>query len=297
MEKRLQPQLKIKNELDAVLKNVEVSFKSHDDRDVQTLLVYMPLDGNPDPLNKFFSVVKEGILANFVLKCSDIERQLRIHKEGAAERLFNKAVRQLSKHTAQGELGELIMFTLLDVYLEAPKLLTKISTKTANTMPVFGADGVHGQFYDGQFKLYLGESKLHKSFNSAASKAAKSIKSANEKYQKEFDLIESHRDFYDLDEDLENILLEILDPLSNESIDEVLHSSCFIGFANPELFDHLGDEFENKYVELANNHVRHFFKKLEDEGVDINKSVLMILPFNDIENLVEEFIRYMDIQQ
>ena len=62
MEKRLQPQLKIKNELDAVLKNVEVSFKSHDDRDVQTLLVYMPLDGNPDPLNKFFSVVKEGIL-------------------------------------------------------------------------------------------------------------------------------------------------------------------------------------------------------------------------------------------
>ena len=110
-------------------------------------------------------------------------------------------------------------------------------------------------------------------------------------------MIESHRDFYDLDEDLENILLEILDPLSNESIDEVLHSSCFIGFANPELFDHLGDEFENKYVELANNHVRHFFKKLEDEGVDINKSVLMILPFNDIENLVEEFIRYMDIQQ
>lgn len=295
MEKRLRPQLKIKEELSAVLSNVEVTFKLNDGRDVQTLLVYMPLDGHPNPLNKFFSIVKEGILANFVLKCSDIERQLRIYKEGAAERLFDKAVRQLSKHTAQGELGELILFTLLDVYLEAPKLLTKISTKTANKMPVFGADGVHGQFYDGHFKLYLGESKLHKDFNSAASKAAKSIKSATDKYQKEFDLIESHRDFYDLDENLEDILLDMLDPLNNVNIDEILHSSCFIGFASPELFKS-NDQFEEKYIELASNYVGDFFGKLDKEKLDVSKSVLMILPFKNIEELVSEFIAYMDIQ-
>ncbi|MCL6417784.1 DUF1837 domain-containing protein [Aestuariirhabdus sp. Z084] len=296
MEKRLQAQLLNKDELFAVLKKVEVNFQLADERSVETLLIYLPESGSPDSLNQFFSAVKSGIMANFVLKCSEIEKQLGIKKEGAAQKLFDKAIRKLSQHTAQGELGELILFTLLDVYLDAPKLLSKISTKTSRKMPVFGADGVHGQFYDGKFKLFLGESKLYKDFKSAATDAAKSIKMAEDKYQEEFDLIESDMDFPNLDEGLEQYLLEILDPLNNTSFDEHLHNSCFIGFAKPDLYLNKPEDFEEKYIDLAGDYIGDFYSKIEKQEVGIDKTVLMILPFNCIDDLVKKFINYMDIK-
>ena len=152
MDTRLEPQLKNSAEIKSVLKKVDVTYQLTGDRDVETLLVYLPPVNDENPLANFFDAVKNGIMSNFVFKCSEIERKLGVNKAGAATKLFEKAIRKLSQHTAQGELGELILFTLLDVYLEAPKLLSKISTKTSRRMPVFGADVVHGQFYNGNFR-------------------------------------------------------------------------------------------------------------------------------------------------
>ena len=236
-------------------------------------------------------------MTNFVFTCTEIERKLGVNKPDAAKKLFDKAIRKLSQHTAKGELGELILFTLLDVYLEAPKLLSKISTKTNPRMPVFGADAVHGQFYDGKFRLMLGESKLHQDFNSAATKATKSIKSAKDTYEKEFDLLDSHIDFPNMDSVLENYLLEILDPFSSTNLDEILHSPCFIGFSNPELLKGFGSDFEDKYILLARDHVEHYFGQLEKQGVAIHKTTLILLPFDSITDLVNQFITYMDIKK
>ena len=297
MDKRLEPQLKNYDEVKAILKRVDVPFTLADGRQVDTLLIYVSPDGDPDPLTQLFATIKNGILTNFVLRCSEIEKKLGLKKEGAAEKLFEKSIRKLSQHTAKGELGELIMFTLLDVYLEAPKLLSKMSFKTSRKMPVFSADGVHGQFYDGKFKLFLGESKLYKDFKSGATEAASSIKKAADKYQEEFDLIESFIDFPNLDEEHEDLLLEILNPLSNPDFEEVLHNSCFIGFAKPELIGCLPSEFEAAYLKIAGEYIGDFYRKLEGQLLPVNKTVLMILPFKCVDDLVAQFIKYMDIKE
>ncbi|WP_354624886.1 DUF1837 domain-containing protein [Psychromonas sp. MME2] len=141
---------------------------------------------------------------------------------------FQKALRKISRHTAKGELGELILFTLLDVYLLAPKLLSKVSMKTNPRMPVYGADAVHGQIVDGELRGYLGESKLYKNFKSAASEATKSIKSAKDKYEDEFDLLDSHMDFPNLDEKLESQILQLLNPYTaTQAIDKIHYDVIF----------------------------------------------------------------------
>ena len=296
MDTRLEPQLNNSAEIKSVLKKVDVTYQLTGGRNVETLLVYLPPDNDENPLANFFNAIKNGIMSNFVFKCSEIERKLGVNKDGAATKLFEKAIRKLSQHTAQGELGELILFTLLDVYLEAPKLLSKISTKTSRRMPVFGADSVHGQFYNGNFRLLLGESKLHKDFKSAATKATKSIKSAKETYQTEFDLLDSDMDFPNINEELEEHLLEILDPFSNTNLNEVLHSPCFIGFSKPELLQLSGSDFEKEYIELAGEYIGDFYRKLENQDLDIQKTALLILPFACTDDLVKQFIDYMDIQ-
>lgn len=297
MEKRLEPQLKNPNKIKSILQQVECKFQFGEGRDVDTLLIYLKQDAVGNPLSNFFDVIKNGLMSNFVFTCAEIEKKLGVNKPDSAEKLFEKAIRKISQHTAQGELGELILFTLLDVYFEAPKLLSKISTKTNRRMPVFGADAVHGQFYDGKFRLMLGESKLHKDFNSAAIKATESIKSAKDTYQTEFDLLDSNMSFPNIDSELEEYLLEILDPFSNVDIDEVLYSPCFIGFSNPILLNFDGVDFNNKYIELAKRHIGHYFEKIEEQRVAIDKTALILLPFNSIPDLVEQFVEYMGIKK
>jgi hypothetical protein len=297
MDKRLQPQLKNSDEIKRLLRQVDVKFQLTDKRHVETLLIYLPVDGKGTSLIDFFDAIKNGVMAHFVFTCKEVEKKLGVNKPDAAKKLFEKAIRKFSQHTAQGELGELILFTLLDVYLEAPKLLSKISTKTNPRMPVFGADAVHGQFYDGKFRLMLGESKLHQDFNSAAAKATESIKSAKDTYEKEFDLLDSHMDFPNMDSDLENYLLEILDPFSNINLDEILHSPCFIGFSNPDVLKANDGEFEDKYILLAKEHVEHYFGKIEKQGITIDKTTLILLPFDSITDLVSQFIKYMGIKK
>jgi hypothetical protein len=63
-----------------------------------------------------------------------------------------------------GEAGELLLYLLNEIVLEAPQLLCKMSLKTHANMHVHGADGIHGRVLpDGKLALYWGESKLHAS--------------------------------------------------------------------------------------------------------------------------------------
>jgi hypothetical protein len=297
MDKRLQTQLKNSEEIKKVLRQVNTTFRLSDKRSVETLLVYLSPNGTDQPFSDFFKVIKDGVMSHFVFTCSEVEKKLGIHKPEAAKKLFEKAIRKISQKTAQGELGELILFTLLDVYFEAPKLLSKISTKTSRRMPVYGADAVHGQFFNGKFRLMLGESKLFEDFNSAVAKATESIRSAKETYQTEFDLLDSNMDFPDMDIEIEKHLLEILDPFENKDLDDVIHSPCFIGFSNPNLMSIKECDLESEYIKIACEHVGSYFSKIENKGIGIDKTALILLPFSSVSDLVSQFINYMDIKK
>ena len=243
-----------------------------------------------------FDCIKDGILQNFVFSYKEIQKKLGNSPDDAMEVLFNKAIKKLSQHTAKGELGELILFTLLDVYVQAPKLLSKISMKTNPRMPVFGADAVHGQFLKGEFRVYLGESKLHKNFKSAATDATNSIVNAKSKFEDEFFLLDSYLDFPNLSDDLEKSILATLNPYSSSLADRI-HSPCFIGFTQPEIIFKDEDSFIEHYIELACQYIGDFFHKAENQSLDIKEVTLIMLPFGCVDLLVDEFIAYMGIEK
>jgi uncharacterized protein DUF1837 len=295
----LPTQLKNAEEIRGILKEVPITFKLPDDRMVKTLLVYLPARNGGSCHSEFFKKVKEGILYNFVFSCSEVEKKLGLKSQDGAEELFEKALRKLSHHTAKGELGELILFTLLDVYFKAPKILSKVSLKTNPRMPVFGADAVHGQFQDGNFKLYLGESKLYKNFNLAATKAVQSINSAKDKFKDEFDLLDSYMDFPNIEKKLESKILDLLNPFSEKDLSDVINSPCFIGFSDPDLIYNAKSEIEfvENYIELAKIYVAHFFNKIEEQNISSGETALLMLPFSCVDSLVKEFIAHVGIQR
>jgi len=299
MDCYLQPQLKNAEEIRSVLKDVSISYQLADGREIRTLLVYLPTEAGASCYSGFFEKVKDGILYNFVFSCSEIEKKLGIQNQNSAEKLFDKAIRKLSQHTAKGELGELILFTLLDVYFQAPKILSKVSLKTNRKMPVFGADAVHGQFHNGKFRLYLGESKLHKKFKPAATDAAKSIKNAKDKYEEEFDLLDTYMDFSNIDDSLESELLDFLNPFSDNDLSDVIHSPCFIGFAEPDMISSSSSEsdFLKRYTELAGIYIEDYFNKVEKQGMNIDETALLMLPFTCVDDLVNEFVAYIGIKK
>lgn len=296
MGKELRQQLVNSDEIKDVLKEVKLSHTLKDGRKVKTLLVYLPIIAGKSSHEVFFEKVKQGILANFIFSCSEVEKKMGLKSKNGKEQLLIKSISKLSKHTAQGELGELILFTLLDVYLKAPKLLSKVAMKTAPTMPVFGADAVHGQFYDGAFRIFLGESKLHANFKSAASFAAISSKTAIENYGTEFNLLDSFMDFPDMDDEIKDQLLELINPFSSMDMTGVIHSSCFIGFTKSDLFVDEG-EFLEKYKLLASDYIENFFTKAEKHKLNIDETILIMLPFSCVKELVKEFIAYIGITQ
>ncbi|TDW65033.1 uncharacterized protein DUF1837 [Novosphingobium sp. PhB55] len=296
--KQLPTQLGDPEAVKAVLKHAAFTIALESGDEVQAMAMYLPAMDGKSSYDQFFELIKNGILENFVFSCTEIQKKTGSNRKIDAEELLQKALRKLSRHTAKGELGELILFTLLDVYLGAPKLLSKVSMKTNPRMPVYGADAVHGQFHDGAFRLYLGESKLQKDFKAAAKKAATSISSAKAKYDDEFDLLDSYIDFPNIDDETESEILSILNPFSESHQADIVHSPCFIGFTNPILIATDGgfDKFLNAYNLIAKEHFKEFYDQIREYGLPANESVLLILPFTCVDNLVDEFVEYMGIE-
>lgn len=293
---KLKTQLKNSKEIREVLQQVDLNW-TWKDNPVDVHLIYLQCSNGECDVTPLFEVIKDSLMANFVFSHTYIEKKLAIESPETSEKLFKKAVRFLSQHTAQGELGELLLFTLLDVYLGAPKILSKVSHKDARRMPVFGADAVHAQYVDSAFRLYLGESKLYRGFKAAATKATDSISKALENYEHEFDLIETHINFPEIDDELERELLAALDPFDNDDVgEEALYSPCFIGFAEPSCFED-EDMYIKSYTDKAANYISDFYAKLTKCGNPCEKTTLLMLPFSSISDAVDGFIEYMGIEE
>ena len=74
----------------------------------------------------------------------------------------------------QGDLAEYLMNILLDKVTNIETLISKISLKTSNSMPVYGNDNVYFDY--GNDILYFGESKFYNDTNQALKRAVESLK-------------------------------------------------------------------------------------------------------------------------
>ena len=138
-------------------------------------------------------------------------------------------------------------------------------------MPVHGTDGIHARFDSQKNKLtiYWGESKCHKTLNSALSDALNSIKefirSGQEK--REIAIVSDHMDLGELGAEAEEAIIKYLDPYTPQSNDRRTVFSCLLVFKYPceEMPELRDEEIEGWYVSQIDAMVKGFIMGIKDK--------------------------------
>lgn len=280
--------------VDACLKTIAYNA-NYKGRAVNVLLSFVPFQKGCVDVQSLLLLLKDQIITKFVMSYKEVQKHYqRKDRLEADKQLYEKALRKITKNTAKGKLGELLLYLFLEKFFSAPKILSKISNLSDSEDQVKGADAVHAQYIGSNLILFLGESKLWATYSGACADAVKSIKTTLGDYQTEFDLIETGIDFPNIDDDLEEEILTVLHPYNGSSIN--IHTPCFIGF-NSDICRNVYSEkqYQTKYLAAAQNRINTFFKKAEGH-LDFDKLSLILLPFRSVDDFTKQFIKTLGIR-
>lgn len=196
-----------------------------------------------------------------------------------------------------GEGGEVILYSLLEGHLGAPKVLSKMELKTNSDHYVHGSDGVHLlRVDDNTFQLIFGESKMYGDAGTAGASAKRGIQAAFESVGK------VHTEGFDFDTWLvdSELLKEQLDPEKLETLSAIVLPSdsssrtkthhafgIFIGYEidvsdlNPE--DMELDEIETELRERATEAIEAehdlIMTEISNRGLGIYPFHIYAIPF------------------
>jgi hypothetical protein len=242
-----------------------------------------------------------NILYYFALSRKQINE---LKREEKLNDLISKSKKKLRKHSVNdGELGEILLFCLLEAHLNAPKILTKLELKTAANDYVKGADGVHLLKLDeANYQLILGESKLNSNISKGISEAFGSIDKllkSQEKLDFEIDLVNSELVKETYEEESYRILKKIIIPSAKEDETYLDYSfGIFLGFdiettkdelklKNKEFRDTIREKIKKKVLEAKNS----LNKKLKSENYWGYEFYIYVIPFTDLKNIRKEVIK------
>ncbi|WP_419870476.1 HamA C-terminal domain-containing protein [Chryseobacterium sp. CT-SW4] len=211
--------------------------------------------------------------------------------------LVKKAKAKLKHHADnEGELGEILLYCLLESHLNAPKILTKLELKTNSNDYVKGADGVHLlKLSDTDYQIVLGESKLNSDISKGVYEAFGSISKflkSTSKLEFEIDLINSELVKEAYDQTTYEMLKRIIIPSAKEDDTYLDYSfGIFWGFDIPITDDESklnNSDFRKnirekikKEVLKAKNSLNHQLKKSDYTGYQF---YIYVIPFSDLQN-------------
>lgn len=222
-------------------------------------------------------------------------------------KLHNEA-RSKFKNAEQnkGELGEILLYTLLEGHLRAPQILSKMSMKTNSNDYVKGSDGIHFVKVknSNRYHLIYGESKLYKNLSQAFQTAFESISrfSSSENLNTrnfELSLIRTQIDNEIIDEEDQELVVKILYP-SEEQADFAVSDAfgIFIGFeidVEEERNLYSEDNFEifikDKINSLINNKIPTIERKINNHELTNKNFYIYLMPFTDIDKSREEILK------
>jgi len=95
--KQLPTQLPDPDAIKAVLKHAPFTLELGSGEQVQAMAMYLPAKEGKTSHEQFFELARGGLLQNFVLSCSEIQKKLGTEMECDPEDLLRKALRKLSK--------------------------------------------------------------------------------------------------------------------------------------------------------------------------------------------------------
>lgn len=266
-------------------------------------------DGKP-MVQAFCKNLKRS-LVDFCLPMAEVKKAKKQYDETGDEDVFyelqDKArdlyMRARNETKRSGEGGELILFLLLE-QIGAPQVVSKMALKTASDMPVHGSDGLHIGPSDAEgcdLVFYIGESKLHHSYDGALADALSSVVTLStdaKKSEREIQLVTDNLDKSGFDEGFLSKLEEYLDPYSAQYIKRKDVHACLVGFdcvnydeisaENPEDAE---ERLVRELKDLASSKLGNLSKRLEKEKYNKIDFCFFFLPLPSVEEFREMFNR------
>ncbi|OCF92327.1 hypothetical protein A9G17_03915 [Gilliamella sp. wkB7] len=225
------------------------------------------------------------------------------------EQLKKKAKGLFTNLEKTGEGGEILLYILIQEFLQLPQLISKMSLKTSGQLHYQGADGVHIK-YDTSSKclnLYWAEAKMYSKFSDAITKCFESIngfllnsqgyKSIQER---DLQLITSNIHANVNDKNLESILVRYFDKDDDLSNNLVYKAVCFIGFDYKKypLRDDLTNTTEDIKKEILKTHNK-WYRSLSNKirkHINLEKKEIhvFLLPFPSVEEFRKYYLEILD---
>ncbi len=198
-----------------------------------------------------------------------------------------------------GELGELLLYMLVEWVLKAPIVACKMYLKTAQQMPVHGVDGIHLGYESDKLIMHWGESKLHKTLPSALDDIASSISefaTDPTKYANEVRIIRGNLNLDTLDKDTRQAIKNYFNPYKAESNNLIESYACLAGFDSEiyekvENLDHNACEiaFREAYAKRVESACQLITKKVKTAGLDNFRLSYFLLPFPSVDDARAKF--------
>lgn len=207
---------------------------------------------------------------------------------------------QTDKETGRsGELGELLLYMLIEWVLKAPIVACKMYLKTSQQMPVHGVDGIHLGYEADKLIMHWGESKLHQTLPSAlddiSSSIAEYIKDPT-KYANEVRIIRSNLNLGTLDGNVRQAIKNYFNPYAPESNNLLESYACLAGFDSKLYEDvaHLSHDkcesaFQLAYEKRIETACGLIEKKVAAAGLDSFRFSYFLLPFPSVEEARAKF--------
>lgn len=236
----------------------------------------------------------ENALITYALSRNTYDELVAQKKFGNLSTQAREKLRRAQSNT--GELGELLLYCLLESHLHAPKLLTKLELKTSPNEYVKGTDGVHLLKIDNaSYQLVFGESKLHSDLESGIVSAFDSIKTLIEngldKMRYEIHLVNTNLLKETVSDESYDILKKILIPSENDEDLNIDNSfGVFLGFdvnisedercvSNNEFRNNILEKIKASIIEITPT-INKYLKKKEFIGYNF---YFYIVPFSELE--------------
>ncbi len=216
-------------------------------------------------------------------------------------KLSKEALRRFVRTENSGEIGELLIFILLEAERKASQLINKMVLKTSGGVHVYGLDGIHIGVLDDDVVLYYCESKTYKDLNKGINAAISDLDKFHQDNIKEAFELELVSDNIDEKkfEGIKDKLLELLDPYTEIDKSHFKKKyAIFIGFdwANIKSFN-FRPPIKNiegklcKCLKTDSKTICNRCKSLVDKKT-INRSVdIFFLPFKDSKKINRDFVR------
>lgn len=225
------------------------------------------------------------------------QEQNELYRE--AQKLFRKwkeeDITNKNKPTS-GEVGEMILWLLMEAVLEAPQIVAKMDLKTNRQMESFGSDGIHMKVIDNNLNIFFGEAKLYHEVTKAIDSIFESIEKfhTDKMWEHEYNMVTTHYKYLK-----ENDKQKIFDFISGKikSQDIKINHACLIGYdwneykklddiaKRQEFIDSFKDEYANYAIGLTKL-IQSKFDKFSKKQLNFE---VFFLPFKSVQELRDKF--------